>query len=720
MLEGIKKLLKNRYFYIGIIVAAITAAMLLKLVNLQIVNGSVLDYYASRGYYSVRTIEAQRGKIYDRNGKLIAYNRTGYNVQVVKNSENSDWAKRDQIYYNLLKIFEKNGDSIENLLKKYITPEIEFGVLIDDDDDPDELDMRKNWIRYVIEDQFDIKYEDIDQLKTARDVFSYFRKELFEISEEYDETDAYNIMAIRFTILMNGGISNTTPQVIATDVSEETMSEIETRHLEFPGVSTKEVYFRQYNDPQTIAHILGYVRAMSEEEYEEIYKESGYSKNEIVGKEGIEKAAEKYLRGTKGSETIYIDKDGRELGEVSKTPAVAGEDIYLTIDLDLQEAAIKAMEKHIARIRSEKDDEKNFGDCVGGAIVVMDINSGDVLASVSYPDFDPNIFLAPSSDAEAQQAITDLYTDTEKSASLNRATQGLYAPGSVFKPIVAIAALEEGKITKDTTCYCNREGVYANFRLTCLGRHGNLDLIQAIVKSCNIYFYDVGVETGISVIDQYAKAFGLGENTGIEISEYQGARSNEETMRDKEIDLTHVWSAADTAQTSIGQLYCQFTPMQMARYAAALGNGGNLITPHLIQKRVAADGTVVETEKQSSKIEGLSEENLAIIKEGMIGVVGDTSSSIYSYFKDFGFDIAGKTGTPETGLESQNQSSNGTFICYAPADNPEIAVSVVLEHGVWGTNAAILASDVLAEYFGTNDSEDISYIIDYGETDIIA
>lgn len=720
MWDTLKKLLKKRQLYIGLLAIVLVVAMVLKLYNLQITNGDVLNYYANKGSYSVRTIEAQRGKIYDRNGKLIAYNRTGYNVQILE-SGNLTWEQRDAVYAKLLQILNKNGDTFENALTKYITPELTFGVLIDDDTDADELTLRKNWIQRWTG-MFGVSQEEVTQLQkttTAKEIFDYFRQNMFKIDSSYSEAMAYDIMAIRYTLLNNGGLSTTAAQIIATDISEESMAEIENRHLEFPGISTVEVYFRQYNNAQTVSHVLGYVRAMSEQEYENIYKELGYTSNEIVGKEGIEKAAEKYLRGQKGSQTIYVDKNGGELGTVSSTAAIPGKDVYLTIDLDLQEAALNSMKNYVEVVKSKKDDVTNFGDCVGGAVVVMDIKSGEVLASVSYPDYDPNIFLASKYDEEAQQAITDLYADSEKSASLNRATMGLYAPGSVFKPIVALAALENKVINKNTICTCNRTGVYSNFKLTCLGHHGRLSVIPALVKSCNIFFYDVSVDLGITQMDQYAKAFGLGELTGIEIAEYAGTRSNPETMEDSELDLTHVWSDADTAQTSIGQLYSRFTPMQLARYAATFGNGGNLVTPHLIGQVVAADGTVIKTETVSTKIEGISSGNMQIVKEGMIGVVSDPSASINAYFKQFDFEVAGKTGTPETGEEAFGKSSNGVFVCYAPADNPQIAVSVVLEHGVWGSNAAYIASEVLEAYFSNDVATDEEYKTDGGTVGIL-
>ena len=797
MIEELKKIIKSRQFFLNILVLIITTVILLKLFNLQIVNGRVLDYYASRGSYGMRTIEAPRGKIYDRNGKLIAYNRTGYNVMVIRTG-NIKEKDRPELYHELLKIFEKNGDTIDNLLSVYLTEDIEFTDLIKDETDEAAVKLKETWITKLINTVYtkNLSEEELKELGTPRKIFDYLRYKIMGINESYSDKEAYYIAAIMYTIVWNGNISITEPKKIATDVSQETMVEIEARHLELPGVYTEEIYFRQYNDPQLIAQLLGYVRAMSGEEYANLYSNkkvygegfagnniealiegkkvitqidgdgkwnvdipegttlkdgdiiktterttggkvisSGnivfktYSPNDIVGKSGIEKAAERTLKGEKGSKIIYVDKNGREIEEVYKKEAKAGDDVYLTIDLDLQKAARDSIIRNIEKVKEAKDyveggteeqnkNARNFGDCVAGAVVAMEIETGELLASVSYPDFNPNIFLAPSSDKLAQQAIEALYSEmkdgkkNEETPSVNRVTQGLYAPGSVFKPIVALAALQEQKITKNTTYDCQRTW---NYKLTCLAYHNHLSIVPSISKSCNVFFYEAGVALGINTIDKYAEWFGLGIKSGIEIPELLGKRSNQETMKEKEIDLQHVWSDADTAQTSIGQLYCQFTPVQLVRYTAALGTQGIMPLTHIIQKTVSYTGETKNTQPVQIQISGVSSTNYNIVKEGMIGVTDSADASIRPYFKKFfdvGITVAGKTGTPETGLEKLKKSSNGVFICYAPADNPKIAVAVVLEHGVWGSNAAPIAADVLAKYFGLEDEDEISYTVD--------
>ena len=744
MFEKFIKLIKGRHFYLGVVVFLIVTAIIVRLFSLQIVNGKVLDYYATRGYYSVREIEAPRGNIYDRNGRLIAYNRTGYNVRMVASSDIKKDSERYEMYKKLFEIFDKNGDKLDNIFTRYITPEINFGVLIGDDSDEEKSEIRKNWLDKFINSwrKLDVEKSMLDKLNTARDIFDYLRKDVFKIDEEYSEETAYNIMVIEYNILFNAGtLTYTVPVTLITDVSLETMMEIETRHLEFSGVYTEEVYFRQYNDARSVAHLLGYVRAMSEDDWDSIYKkikidENGeiyedsddkdgnnnrvYSKVDIIGKEGIEKSAERTLKGIKGSKTIYIDKNGREMGEIYKKDAVAGSDIYLTVDLDLQKCALESLISNVEKVKSEADNDRNFGDCVGGAVVVMDMKTGELLASVSYPDYDPNIFLAPASDKLAQEAISALYTDTDKqSASLNRATLGLYAPGSVFKPVVAITALQENKINMSKTYYCDQTGESCGLGIRCLGHHGNISLKDAMVKSCNIYYYLAGVEAGIDLIDKYAEKFGLGLKTGLEIPEYAGARSNEETMKLREVDLTHRWVRTDTAQTSIGQLYSQFTPVQLARYTAAIGSKGTLFDTHLIKRTVSPGGKITESPVKSSKIEGISDNTFNLVKDSMVGVIEDQSSSIHRYFEKFNFPIAAKTGTPETGEEKFGRSSNAVFICYAPADDPQIAISVVLERGARGGNAAPIAADVLAGYFGVDETEVSLYPTDSTNVKII-
>ena len=685
-----KKLLKNRCFYVGVGLFIVMLIIIGRLYDLQIVEG---DTYREKAHHVIEnttkiSVDAPRGNIYDRNGLLLATTRKSYKVQMV-NIDNPQ-EERNQMYLELINLFIKNGDVYTNTLSKYLAYPIDWGTSLSGEDKGAD---RKSWVNKIA-----IRKSDRDRLNTPREIFDYLRNERFEIDEKYTDEEAYRIMIIRYETFMYG-LSYIKPSVIASDCCDETVQEIEARYLVFPGISTEETYFREYIDAEEVSHILGYVRAISEEEYA-LMKDQGYANDSIIGKIGIEQVAEGYLRGVEGIREVYLDDNG-VLREYSYKAPIPGNDVYLTIDYAFQQKCVKILEEGIADIKSQKDDIKNFGDAEAGSIVVLNAKTGETIAMANYPNYDNSIFLRPSSDKEAQQAISGLFTDST-SPSLNRATQGLYPVGSTFKPLTAIAAMESGKTTASRQIKCNGFLMINNHSHACMGYHSNIALKTAIAKSCNVYFQQIGVETGVETIDYWAKHFGLGEKTGIEINEYAGYRSNEETMKIKETDIYHQWTDSDTAQTAIGQLYTLFTPLQLARYTSALGNGGILNTPYLIGSVKTSNGSVVLDNSDKNKIPTkleVSQYVLDNVKEGMVEMVkgSGTASRVFSSFPT-GF-VAAKTGTPETGLEAFGQSSHSVLICYAPANDPEIAVSIVVEHGAMGSNSLPIAGKVFEAYF---------------------
>lgn len=692
MIEKLLNSLRNRYLYVFIFTLACISVIVGRLFYLQIVKK--IDVASSMGQTSIRVIDAPRGNIYDCNGVLIATNRTAYIVQMV--STRGLQEDIDKRFINLINLFNKNGDSFINTLGQYLNSPTEWGVLLSGQGKDSNI---KDWLNEI-----GARKLAPNGVYSPSDAFNYLRNEKYKIEKAYSDEEAFKICIIRYEITKNGS-SNVDPIRISNEVSVATMAEIEARNLEFVGVSTEETYFRQYINPIPVAHVLGYVRSINPEEYE-LVKDQGYTKDDIIGKVGIEKAAETYLRGKTGKKIIYVDKNNRQLKELSYDPAVPGNDVYLTIDLRLQNEALNSLMRTLERIRAGKDNKVNFGDAYSGSVVVSNAKNGEILAMVSYPDYDPNLFLQPSTNKEAQQKISDLFLDKNSSPSLNRVTQGLYPPGSSFKGITAISELESGSLTADDTLYCGGSVTYDNQKIRCLGVHGSISLEKALAVSCNSYFCGAGVRSGIDQIDKWAKALGLGEKTGIEIGEYQGYRNNEETMKLKEKDKTHIWGDADTAQSAIGQLYNQFTPLQMNGYFSSIANGGYKQVPHLINKVVTKTGTIVFDNKPAATKVDVKPETIAAVKKGFLAVINYGSSFAVAAFRDFppGF-IAGKTGTPQTGEELFGKSSHANFVCYAPADDPEIVITVTIEHGVWGGNGAYVAADILKKYFiNTSDT----------------
>ena len=684
----------ERFVLLGIMYLLVFVVIVVQLVNLQIINGKENDENSQQRLLQEREIVASRGIIADTHGIPIATNRVGYTVHVAKTKLKE--AQVNEMILKLAQIFESNGDSLESGLIKYLTYHpIAYGSNLIKSDK-----ALEKWKSEMV-----LKEKDMELLKTPEDMFKYFREKKFGIDEKYTDEEAYKIMCVRYDMLIKG-YTAVNPLRIAKDVDIKTVAQIEERSHEFPGVLIDVEPERKYVEPSNVAHILGYIGMLSDKEYE-ANKDAGYKLNDTIGKVGIEKAAENYLRGINGKKRVEVDTSGRLTSELSSEPAIPGNNVYLTIDSRLQKVAMESLERNIELIRSKADNRKNFGDAYAGAVVAMDVNNGEILAMASYPTYDPSIFLPGCDDPEAEKKKYEFMFDEKNTPMLNRAIRGIYTPGSIYKPITAIAALEEGVIRADTMLYDKGYTDLGGMRFYCLeyrngqGAHHSIDLNEALATSCNIYFHEIGVKTGIDRIDKWAKLFGLGELTGIEIpdEEVKGIRANQETKKERRNDI---WRPADTAQASIGQFDNMFTPIQIASYVSTLANGGKKYKPHLIKSVKKYDGSIVMETKPEYETVPVSKETMEAINEGMIAVSNSVEGTAASDFKDFPFTVASKTGTPETGRESQGSSSNGLFIAYAPAEKPEIAVAVVVEHAVWGKNVIPIAKDVLREYFGLN------------------
>ena len=399
-----------------------------------------------------------------------------------------------------------------------------------------------------------------------------------------------------------------------------------------------------------------------------------------------------------------VDENGQETAAYLERPPVPGSNIYLTIDLDLQKVALASLKQNIERIRGLAQYEsvtpgkkrRNFGDADAGAVVVMDVNTGEIIAMASYPDYDPLIFIENNS-----AAITELFTNSGK-PSINRATSETYAPGSTYKPLVAVAALESGVITPQTKINCPRSEMLGGMLFTNLeGNQGFINLERALETSSNMFFYKVGIQSGIDNIVNWAKLFGFGSKTGIEIGESIGSLASKKFKMD---NFGEEWYPANTAMASIGQLYNRFTPIQMANYVSIIANDGKKFTPQLIKMAINDEGIITYEPDSNYTVLPVKPSTISAVKKGMVAVANSNDGTAVNVFKDFPFKVAGKTGTAETGFEA-TESSNGLFVCYAPADKPEIAVVVVVEHGVWGSNTAPIARDIMLEYFRLNEQK---------------
>ena len=407
--------------------------------------------------------------------------------------------------------------------------------------------------------------------------------------------------------------------------------------------------------------------------------------------------------------------DGTITGESVSENAIAGSDVVLTIDSSLQQVTETALENCINKIKNGGFSQRY--DAQGGAAVVMNVNTGEVLATASYPTFEPQWFVGGIS----QENWAYLRDDT-RHPQLNKATQSTYEPGSTFKMVTAIAGLETGAITtkeriNDTGVYRKYNSEWKCWYYTSYHRgHGYQNVTQALQHSCNYFFYETGDRMGIDNLAKYALHFGLGKKTGIELpNEKDGAVASRETYA--KLRNNGKIGPGDVLNAAIGQGDNNFTPMQIAKYISSIANGGTVVKPTIVKSILNSDGTEVsreELEKYTNEKVGyqntddgitINPESIAVAKEGMRMAASEAGGTAYNIFKGFNQEVAGKTGSAEAGKDKNgNDLVNAWFVCFAPYDKPEVAVVVMIENGGHGNYAAEVARDVLTQYFGMNQS----------------
>lgn len=654
-------------------------AILLRLYDMQIINGEGYKNLSNQRTSSNITKKAPRGEITDRNGKVLVTNRKGYSIKLQKTNVTDD--EFNHMLLNLFEIFDEEQFFISDSLPiSSIEP---FSYTFKNDNE------KQKW--------FD-SAKQVNINMSPEQLLNYY-KEAYGISIDLDKQELRRLIGTRYEI-RKSGFSINQPYVIAEDVSAVVVSKIKERQNEFPGVNVTEEYFRQYTQGSLAAHVLGRIGKIYNEEYEEL-KDKGYSMNDLVGKEGIEKICEDQLKGVDGSKNIYYGKDAK-LVNIEDTPATPGNYVVLTIDANLQKAAEESLARNIQKIAAAGEGkEKKGAEADSGAAVVIDVKTGDVLALATYPTYDPATF---------SEMYNELSGDPAKPL-WNRAISGAYTPGSTFKPLTAIAALSTGTITIDQELPC--DGVYTayeDYQPKCWiwseqhETHGMQTVTKAIENSCNCFFYETGRLTGVSAISAYAKKMGLGEKTGIELSEEVSGNVSDPAYKKTlyEDASKGRWVDGDTIQTAIGQSFSTFTPIGLANYVATIANGGTRFKTHIIKSiHSTVDGSLIHESNPEivDEIE-ISDENLNAIKLGMLGVADEGSAK--QIFNGYPISVGGKTGTAQT---NKNVSNNALFVSFAPFDKPEIAVAVVIEHGYRGANAAYVARDIFDEYFGVEYSE---------------
>jgi len=680
------------------ITIALTAVYITTLYKLQVIEGDAYYEQSKNNIVSHETVLAARGSLMDRYGRVLVTNRVCNNLYIEPNEMfytdgNVDHEKANSSVLELATTVHAYGDSYTDELPITMQSPFEFTEMTDV--------QRTRLFAWM-------DRNNLPQDASAIEVMARMR-ERYEIDNSYTSEETRIIAGIRYEVNVRF-ITQTSDYIFAEDVSMELITTLMESALR--GIVVKASYVREYNT-EYAAHVLGYIGMMTGEEYKEYSKTGQYAFDALVGKSGAEYAFQEYLHGVNGRSRTTSTATGVVTSTVYVEEPVPGNNVYLTVDIGLQEAAENALNSFItkeneARLKINEDIEQYGGleedkeqFITGGAVVAVDVRTGEPLAIASWPSYDLSNFL--ENYAEISTA--------ENNPLFNKATMGTYAPGSTFKPVTAIAALDMGKITTTSTFTCDaiftkyqtpEEGGYApRCWIYGAGRHGDLNAAQAVTISCNIFFYEIGDLMNIDQLYEYATDFGLGAATGLELGEHRGNMSNRVTH--EEIHGVP-WYLGDTLQAAIGQSDSLFTPLQIAEYCAVLANGGTRYSASILRSVRSFDftETVMEREPEVLSTVETDPEYFEEMRFGMYGVANnDTTGAVYHAFYGSSYSVAAKTGTAQVGEASAN---NAVFICFAPYENPEIAVAVVVEKGSAGSLVAEIGRSVLDYYFAFKDS----------------
>lgn len=701
-----KMITTGRLVTLAVGLAALVILYISTLYNLQIIEGEEAYESSTNSIVSYEPVAAARGSMFDRYGRLLVSNRNCNNLVIddealfeVEVSE-ADAAQGitviDQANQNILamcQIMTGCGDSYNDELPITMAPPFEFKENIT----AFQKELLNAWL----------KANGLETDATALEIMAQMRTR-YQIDANYSAEDMRIIAGVRYSVNVRYLI-NTSDYIFAEDVSIETI----TAMLEsgIPGFDVQVSYIREYNT-RFAAHILGYTSPMMDSDLEKYKDRDDYSLASYVGREGAELAFEEYLHGKDGTmavtrtstgvitNTVFVDEEG------NPSAPIPGNHVYLTIDIELQAAAEQILANYIQEenAQREKDNilKEAYGEDTmdlipGGTIVVIDCKSGEPLCMANYPSYNLETMLDEYSD------LLEQFGDP----LFNRSLLGRYSPGSTFKLCTSLAGVLENKISLDTEIDCTGKFTKyeeAGYTPYCWNRYGHrqLDLTNAIINSCNVFFYTVGDEVGQEGLYRYATTLGLGMPTGIELPENTGYVANP----DKKAEIFYgtqdaEWYSGDTLQMAIGQSVTLITPLQIARYVAAIANRGTVYNCSILKSVSSYDYSESIYQRQPDVYAQIDAPAYVwdAIHEGMYGVTHNVVGTGYLTFWDFYPEAAGKTGTTQvTGTD------DGLFVCFAPYDDPEIAVAVVLEKGGLGANVSGLARQVMEYYFYFQES----------------
>lgn len=695
-----KKLVSSgRLFAFGVLVVTLIALCVVTLYKLQIIEGAAYYEQSVNSDPTEESVTAARGNILDRYGRVLVSNRECYNLRISDTRLFSDEVEDpNAVILEMINMVEAAGETYIDDLPITKEPPFEYTEM---------TALQSTLLTAYLKDK------GLDEDTSAVELMSYFRTR-YDIANSYNAEEMRKIASVRYALNVRYSI-NTNPYVFVEDASIDLISDL----MGVVGnvVEVETSYVREYNT-QYAAHILGYVQAMSEEDMEKYRPQdenSGYDYDTKVGRDGAEYTFEDWLHGTNGTARVTRTASGTITSTVYTEDPVPGNHVYLTIDIQLQEAVERILETGIYELQLKRDEDNAKytmegkldevrEDIQGGAIVVVDVKTGEPLAIASYPTFDLSSIIEDYSDL----------LEAENNPLFNRALNGAYEPGSTFKPCTAIAGLTENIINTETQIECT--GLFTKYadqgyapacwiytqtdgQLT----HGYDNVTEAIKDSCNVFFYTVADNLGIRKLMEYAKNFGLGESTGIELSETTGNMANPDNHLNYDVDS---WVDGDTVQAGIGQSDSMFTPLQLAEYCAAIANGGTRHSAAILKSVRSYDYSRQLYQKETEVLSTVdsADYNWAAVQRGMYLMANDitsSSSTVYYALSNYSYNgvslpVAAKTGTSQLG---EDKTNNAIFMCYAPFDDPEIAIAIVVERGQSGANLSKMARNVLDAYF---------------------
>lgn len=673
------KFFKNRINVLVLFALALACVLFFRIIDLQLINGSYYAQIAEQRLYNNGTLIAPRGEISDRYGRVLVTNKDAYSVII--NDLFEDNFELNATLIRLINIAENDSYQYDDTLP------VSYGF---------PYEFRFGQGQGVSSNEFEWKeYMEVPSDSSAEDIINILADK-YEITSRDDKILLRKLVGIRYD-MQRRNFSSGNPFTFAQDVSIRMVSKIKETPDKLIGVDVASTPIRTYPMENTAAQLLGQVGIIYAEEYAEL-KEKGYKMTDTLGKDGLEKYLESYLKGTDGMQNLGITVNGETIGLADDIAPIPGNKAVLTIDADVQKTAEASLAEAVALMK-----EAGATDIEGAAAVAIHVDTGEIIAMANYPTYNPATF---------RQNYSKLSNDKNK-PMFNRCIGGAYPPGSTFKPLTAIAGLQEGLITGTELINCNGpyEAYAPSYTPACWiyndagGSHEYINVVKALEVSCNIYFYETGRRLGIDKLNQYGKAFGLGELSGIEISgEAKGILAGPEYRKTTDIS-DGIWYPGDTIQAAIGQSDNMFTPLQMANYIATIANGGTRYAPHLVKEIIKHDGseTLVSFEPKVLNTIEIAPENLKFVQEGMRSVVTEGSAKVN--FADAKYEAAGKTGTAQT---RRDKTPHSWFVSYAPFDEPKLAIAVIVEYGgvnSLGKYVSKVARNMYDAYFFSNNEE---------------